>query len=67
MEVTDELIEGSSEKAKRVLYCKHMTIVNDDSSFISKQSSKLIDDAKDDAKGVICDWHMFIIQAIEHI
>jgi hypothetical protein len=41
------------------LYYKHMTIVNDNSSVISKWSSKLIDDAR----GVIYDHHMFIIQA----
>ncbi len=28
------------------MYFKHMTIVNDDSSIISKWSSKLIDDAR---------------------
>ncbi len=41
------------------LYYKHMTIVNDDSSVVSEQSLKLIDDAR----GVIYDRHMFIIQA----
>jgi hypothetical protein len=41
------------------LYYKHMTIVNDDSSVVSEQSFQLIDDAR----GVIYDRHMFIIQA----
>jgi len=41
------------------LYYKHMTIVNDDSSIVSEQSLKLIDDAK----GIIYDHRMFIIQA----
>ncbi len=45
------------------LYYKHMTIVNDDSSIISKWSSKLIDDAK----GVIYNHCMFIIQATDQI
>jgi len=43
----------------RCLYYKHMTIVNDDSSVISKWSSKLIDNAR----GVIYDHRVFIIQA----
>ncbi len=41
------------------LYYKHMKIVNDDSSIFSKQSFQLIDDAR----GVIYDRRMFIIQA----
>jgi len=41
------------------LYYKHMTIVNDDSSIVSEQTFDLIDDAR----GVIYDCHMFIIQA----
>ncbi len=41
------------------LYYKHMMIVNDDSSIISKWSCKLIDNAR----VVIYDSHMFIIQA----
>ncbi len=41
------------------LYYKHMTIVNDDSSVVSGQSFKLIDDAG----GVIYDRHSFIIRA----
>ncbi len=41
------------------LYYKHMTIVNDDSSVVSEQSVYLIDDAR----GVIYDLRMFIIQA----
>ncbi len=41
------------------LYYKHMTIVNDNSSTVSKLSSKLIDDARD----VIYDCNMFKIQA----
>jgi hypothetical protein len=36
-----------------------MTIVNDESSVVSEQSFQLIDDAR----GVIYDRHMFIIQA----
>ncbi len=43
------------------LYYKHMTIVNDDSSIISEQSFQLIDDAR----GVIYDRRMFIIQATD--
>ncbi len=41
------------------LYYKHMVIVNDDSSIMSEQSFYLIDDAR----GVIYDRCMFIIQA----
>ncbi len=41
------------------MYYKHMTIVNDDSSVVSKWSFKLIDGAR----GVIHKRHMFIIQA----
>jgi hypothetical protein len=41
------------------LYYKHMTIVNDDSSIVSGQSFKLIDDAG----GVIYYCHLFIIRA----
>jgi hypothetical protein len=44
-----------------VLYYKHMTIINDDSSIIIKWSSKLIDAARD----VIYDRHMFIVHATE--
>ncbi len=40
-------------------YYKHMTIVNDDYSVVSEQSFLLIDDAR----GVIYDRRMFIIQA----
>ena len=47
-------------KASSGLYYKHVTIVNDDSSVISKQSFKLIDDPR----VVINDHLMFIIQAI---
>ncbi len=43
------------------LYYKHMTIVNDNSSIISKWSSKLIDDAR----VIIYDRHMFIVEATE--
>ncbi len=38
---------------------KHMTIVNDDSSVVSVQSFQLIDNAR----GIIYNRHMFIIQA----
>ncbi len=41
------------------LYYKHVTIVNDDSSVISKWSFKLIDDLR----VVIYDCHRFILQA----
>jgi len=41
------------------LYCKHLTIVNDNSSVISKWSFKLIDDPR----VFIYDRHRFIIQA----
>ncbi len=43
------------------LYYKHVTIVNDDSSIVSEQSFQLVDDAR----GVIYDRYMFIIQATE--
>jgi hypothetical protein len=43
------------------LYYKHVTIVNEDSSVISEQSFQPIEDAR----GVIYDRRMFIIQAIE--
>jgi hypothetical protein len=43
----------------RGLYYKHMMIVNDDFSFVIKWSCKLIDDAR----VVIYDRNMFIIQA----
>ena len=43
------------------LYYKHMTIVNDDSSIVSEQRFLLIDDAR----GVIYDCRMFIIQATD--
>ncbi len=41
------------------LYYKHVTIVNDDSSIVSKWSFKLIDDPR----VIIYDHHRFIIQA----
>ncbi len=41
------------------LYYKHMTIVNDNSSIVIKWSFKRIDATR----GIICDCHMFIIQA----
>ncbi len=41
------------------LYYKHVTIVNDDSSVVSKWSVKLIDDPR----VIIYDHHRFIIQA----
>ncbi len=43
------------------LYYKHVTIVNDDSSIISKWSFKL----SDDPRVVIYDCHTFIIQATD--
>ncbi len=43
------------------LYYKHLMIIYDDSSVVSKRSSKLIDDAG----VVIYDSNMFIIQAID--
>ncbi len=45
------------------MYYKHMTIRDDDSSIISEQSSKLIDNAR----GVIYDRRMFIIQATDEV
>jgi hypothetical protein len=48
-------------KAVCDLYYKHLMIVHDDSSVISKRSSKLIDDAR----VIIYDLNMFIIQAID--
>jgi len=41
------------------LYYEHMTIINDDSSVVSKWSFKLIDDPR----VVIYERHRFIIQA----
>ncbi len=41
------------------LYYKPMTIVNDDSRVVSKLETSLTDDAR----GVIYDHHMFIVQA----
>ncbi len=41
------------------MYYKHVTIINDNSSIISKWSSEFIDDAR----GVIYNRHMFIVQA----
>jgi hypothetical protein len=41
------------------MYFKHMTIVNDNSSIVSKWSSKLIDDAR----VTIYDRHMLMVQA----
>jgi hypothetical protein len=45
------------------LHYKHVTIVNDDSSIVTKWSSKLIDAAR----GVIYNRHMFILQATGEI
>jgi hypothetical protein len=47
----------------RGLYYKHVTIVNDDSGFVSKWSFKL----NDDPRVVIYDHHRFIIQATGRI
>ncbi len=44
------------------LYYKHVMIVNDDSSILSKWSFKL----NDDPRAVIYDCHKFIIQATAH-
>ncbi len=41
------------------LYYKHVPIVNDDSSIVSKCIFKLIDDPR----GIIYDHHRFIMQA----
>jgi hypothetical protein len=41
------------------LYCKPVTIVNDDSSVINKLEASLTDNAR----GVIYDRRMFIVQA----
>jgi len=41
------------------LYCKHMTIVNDDSRFVDKLEASL----SDNARVIIYDRHMFIVQA----
>ncbi len=43
------------------LYYKLMTIVNDDSRVVNKLEASLTDDA--DARVVIYDRHMFIVQA----
>ncbi len=47
----------------RGLYYKHVTIVNDDSSVVNKQSFKLIDDAR----VVIYDRNRFIIWVTSYI
>ncbi len=44
------------------LYYKHVTIVNDASSGVSKLKASL----NDAARGVIYDRHVFIIQATDH-
>ncbi len=41
------------------LYYKSMTIINDDSRVINKLEASLTDDAR----VIICDHHMFIVQA----
>ncbi len=41
------------------LYCKPMTIVNDDSRVVNKLEASLTDDAR----GIIYNRHMFIVQA----
>ncbi len=43
------------------LYYKHIRIVNDDSSVISKLETSLADDAR----VIIYDRHMFIVQATD--
>ncbi len=40
------------------LYCKHIVIVNYDSSIVNKFGASLTDDAR----VIICDHHMFIVQ-----
>ncbi len=45
------------------LYYKPMTIVNEDSRVIHKLEASLIDDARD----VIYDCHMFIVQATDFL
>jgi hypothetical protein len=42
------------------LYYKHLMIINDDSSIINKLGASLTDDAR----VIIYDCHMFIVQAI---
>ena len=51
--------EEGYTKTTSGLYYKHMTIVIDDSSIVIKWSFKLIDTAR----GIIYDFHMFIVQA----
>jgi hypothetical protein len=41
------------------LYYKHVTIINDDSSIVTKLETSLTDDAR----VIIYDRHMFIVQA----
>jgi hypothetical protein len=43
------------------LYYKHVTIINDESSVVNKVEASLTDNARD----VIYDCHMFIVQAPE--
>jgi hypothetical protein len=44
------------------LYYKHMTIINDESSIVNKLGASLTDDAR----VIIYDCHMFIVQAADH-
>jgi len=50
-------------KTSSDLYYKHVTIVNDDSSIINKFEASL----SDDARVVIYNHHMFIVQASDFI
>ncbi len=45
------------------LYCKLITMVNDDSCVVNKLETSLIDDTRD----IIYDLHMFIAQATDII
>ncbi len=45
------------------MYYKPITIVNDDSGIINKLETSLIDDAR----VIICDRHMFIVQDTDQV
>ncbi len=48
-----------SGKVRGALYCKHMVMLNDDSSIINKLGASLTDDAR----VIIYNHHVFIVQA----
>ncbi len=57
--MADPILESSLKTSG--LYYKHITIVNDDSSIVNKYEASLTDDAR----VIIYDHHMFIVQATD--